>query len=197
MSKAAPSFDAEYYDRYYFSAETRIAEPEYFERLGAFLTSYLDFLGCQVDTILDAGCGAGLIHPMIRRAWPQASITAFDPSEYVCERYGWERSTLEDFDSDETFDLVICYDVLQYLERSAADRALAKLCDLSRSALMFGVLTKEDWEVNCDQQRTDGRAHLRAARWYRRRLGRSFRNIGGGLYIRHDADVVTYALESM
>ena len=39
-------------------------------------------------------------------------------------------------------------------------------------------------------------AHLRAAAWYRRRLGAHFHNAGGGIYIKRDANVVLYSLES-
>ncbi len=192
-----PVFDADYYDRYYFSAATRIAEPEYFDRLAQFVAAYLNLLGCPPETILDAGCGAGMIHAGLLQAWPEVRITAFDTSEYVCDRYGWTHSSMEDFESSDTYDLVICYDVLQYLDRGAASAAIEKLSDLSSAVLLFGVLTKEDWQQNCDQERTDGRAHLRSAAWYRERLKDQFRNIGGGIFVRRDVDVVTYALESL
>lgn len=191
-------FDADYFSHYYFARATRIAEPAYFERLADFLTAYLDLLDCRIDEVLDAGCGAGLLHAGLRRAWPRVRIDAFDASAWACARYGWQHATIEQFHASTVYDLVICYDVLQYLDREAARTAIAKLAGLTRTALFFGVLTREDWRENCDQARTDGDAHLRSARWYRRELGRYFRNAGGGLYIRRDAtDVVLYALESV
>ncbi|MCB1745793.1 MAG: class I SAM-dependent methyltransferase [Gammaproteobacteria bacterium] len=189
-------FDAEYYRRYYFSPVTRIAEPEYFEHLADFVAAYLKVLDCPVTRVLDAGCGAGLFHPGLRRAWPEVEIEAFDASPYACAEYGWRHDSLETFDSAETYDLVICHDVLQYLDRPAAEAALAKLSRLTHAALFFSVLTTEDWRRNCDQQRTDSNAHLRSARWYRRRLEPDFRNAGGGLYVRRDAGIVLFALES-
>ncbi|MEQ8660698.1 MAG: class I SAM-dependent methyltransferase [Gammaproteobacteria bacterium] len=191
-------FDAAYYDRYYFARATRIAEPAYFDRLAGFLTAYLDMLDCRVTSILDAGCGAGLLHPGLRRAWPHAHLDAFDASAWACREYGWQHATLETFETARTYDLVICYDVLQYLDRAAARAALAKLATLTHAALFFGVLTREDWRDNCDRVRTDGDAHLRSAGWYRRELAPHFRNAGGGLYVRRDAtEVVLYSLESL
>lgn len=191
-------FDARYFERYYFARATRIAEPAYFDRLAAFLTAYLGLLDCRIERVLDAGCGAGLLHAGLRRAWPAVRIDAFDASAWACREYGWHHATLETFQADARYDLVICYDVLQYLDRESARAALEKLAGLTGTALFFGVLTREDWRENCDQTRTDGDAHLRSAGWYRRALARHFRNAGGGLYLRHDAsDVVLYALESL
>ncbi|MEQ8233232.1 MAG: class I SAM-dependent methyltransferase [Gammaproteobacteria bacterium] len=191
-------FDAAYFDRYYFARATRIADPGYFDRVSGFLTAYLDLLDCRIESVLDAGCGAGLLHAGLRRAWPQVRIDAFDASAWACREFGWRHATLETFESRRRYDLVICYDVVQYLDREAARAALAKLAGLTRTALFFGVLTREDWRDNCDQARTDGDAHLRSARWYRRELSRHFRNAGGGLYLRRDAsEVVLYALESV
>ena len=188
-------FDAAYYERFYFEPATRVAEPAYFDRLAGFVTAYLDLLGCRVSTVLDAGCGAGLLHPGLRRAWPAVEVHAIDASEWACKRYGWQHDTIESFQPPHDYDLVICQDVLQYLDRNAADAALRKLMALARVALFFGVLTQEDWRDNCDQERTDDVAHLRSARWYAKRLRQEFHNAGGGLYIRRDTDVVLYALD--
>lgn len=190
-------FDAGYFDRFYFARATRIAEPAYFDRLAGFVTAYLDLLGCRVKTVLDAGCGAGLLHPGLRRAWPKVRIDAFDASAYASERYGWQQASIESYEPNGVYDLVICHDVMQYLDDRTARAALPRLCAWTRTALLFSVLTVEDWEDNCDQQRTDRDAHMRPASWYRQRLTRDFRNAGGGLYIRRDADVVLYALENL
>ncbi len=190
-------FGADYYQRFYFSAATRIADPDYFDRVAAFIGAYLQLLGCSINEVLDAGCGAGLLHPGLRRQWPDIAIDAFDVSAYACRRYGWQQASLETFEADHLYDLVICHDVIQYLDRKSADAALTRLAELTRTALFFGALTLDDWRNNCDQELTDGDAYLRSSGWYRKRLNKHFRNAGGGLYIRRDADVVLYALESL
>ena len=60
----------------------------------------------------------------------------------------------------ERFELVICYDVLQYLEPAQARQAIANLARVCRGALYFGALTREDWRDNCDQ--SAHRPHPRA-----------------------------------
>ena len=192
----ANAFSQPYFDRFYFNSHTRVAEPAYFDRLAAFTAAYLKLLDCPVKRILDVGCGAGLLHRGLRRAFRGVKIDACDASEYICQRYGWRWATIEELPLTRTYDLVICHDVLQYLGREAAREALQKLAAFSHCALLFGVLTREDWDHNCDQRLTDANAHLRAAAWYRRELGRYFRNAGGGLYIRRDAGIVLYALEA-
>lgn len=193
--KKAEKFNAAYYQRFYFEASTQVADKAYFSRVGAFVAAYLEMLGCSADTVLDAGCGAGLMHDSLRGAWPEVAIEGFDVSAYACERYGWTCASLESFESDKTYDLVICHDVLQYLDRKAASAALEKLTRLTTTALFFGVLTREDWTDNCDQSLTDGDAYMRSSAWYARRLRGAFRNAGGGLYIKRDANVVLYSLE--
>lgn len=191
------AFDRAYFERFYFNRRTRIAEPAYFDRLAAFIGAYLKLLDCPVTRILDVGCGAGLLHRGLRRAIKGVSIDACDVSEYACARYGWQCVSIEELEVKRSYDLVICHDVLQYLDDKAAARALTKLASLSHCALLFGVLTREDWEENCDQTLTDSNAHLRGAAWYRRRLRPHFRNAGGGLYIKRDAEVVTFSLETL
>ncbi|MCZ6893752.1 MAG: class I SAM-dependent methyltransferase [Gammaproteobacteria bacterium] len=191
------SFDEAYFERFYFDAETRVADPSYFDRLAGFIGAYLAFLDCPVESILDAGCGPGLLHRGLRRAFPGVRIDGIDVSEYVCKRYGWQCSSIEDYLHEEGFDLVICHDVLQYLNRPTAIRALEKLASFTDAALYFGVLTREDWEGNCNQHRTDGDVYLRSSAWYQRRLSKEFRNAGGGVYVKRDAEVVMYALEHL
>jgi hypothetical protein len=67
---------------------------------------------------------------------------------------------------------------------------------LCRGVLYFSALTKRDWEWNCDPVRTDSNVHLRAARWYRLRLQRNFREVGTGFWLRRGAPLTVWELES-
>ena len=91
---------------------------------------------------------------------------------------------------------MICYDVLQYLDAHAAQRALENFGRLCRGVLYFSALTRLDLERNCDPQRTDANVHLRSADWYRRRLRGRFREAGLGFWLRRAAPVTLWELES-
>jgi 2-polyprenyl-3-methyl-5-hydroxy-6-metoxy-1,4-benzoquinol methylase len=190
-------FDAGYYERYYVDETTKVAEDEYFDRLGAFIAAYVNFLGIGVARVLDIGCGIGLLREPVTRHFPRAHFAGVEASAYACERYGWTQGSIVDFNAAAPFDLVICHDVLQYLSHRDADKALTNLGRLCSGVLFFSVLTKEDWEHNCDQTRTDGDVFLRTTRWYRKRLSAHFHNAGGGVFVNRRADVILYSLDSL
>src|SRR5690606_8085648 len=85
-------------------------------------------------------------------------------------------------DDEPPADLVICQGVLQYLRASEAQQAMRALSRLTSGALYLEVLTREDWEHNCAQDRTDGDVSLRSSAWYRRHLQPRFIAIGGGIF---------------
>ncbi len=117
-------------------------------------------------------------------------------SEYLCRRYGWIHGSVEDLPVKHRYDLVVCYDVLQYLTAPAATRAIARLTRVCRGLLYFGALTKEDWEQNCDRTRTDGAAHLRPGNWYRRAFAPSFIALGAGFWLRRNTGVSVWELDT-
>jgi 2-polyprenyl-3-methyl-5-hydroxy-6-metoxy-1,4-benzoquinol methylase len=157
--------------------------------------AYARHVGLPVRRILDAGCGIGLLRVPLHRAFPRAKYVALEASEYLCRRYGWTHGALERWQSSEPFDLVVCYDVLQYLDDRAAAQALANLARLTRGVLYFSALTLRDWRRNCDRERTDADVHLRTAGWYRSRLARGFRPAGAGFWLRRGAPLVVWELE--
>jgi len=54
-------------------------------------------------------------------------------------------------------------DVLQYLPNADAAAAIDNLARLCHGAMYFNLLTREDWEENCDRQRTNGEVYLRSS----------------------------------
>jgi SAM-dependent methyltransferase len=151
----------------------------------------------RVRRILDAGCGLGLMRRPLLRALPGARYTGLELSPYLCERYGWEEGSLADWRGTATFDLVVCYDVLQYLDAAQAERAMRALGRLCTGVLHFGALTREDWRRYCDQRRTDRSVHLRPAAWYRERLHRGFINAGSGMFVRRGAPLHLWSLDRL
>lgn len=188
-------FDARFYRRYYLDPATRVGSRAELSRLGEFVCAYTAYLGFRVKRVLDAGCGLGYMRPAVRRFFPDATWVGIEASEYLAKRYGWVHATLENYRSRAPFDLIICNDVLQYAGDRDAARALANLGRLSRGAVYCRALTIEDWQSAADTSRSDGDVHLRAADWYRRRLARSFRPLGGGLLVRRGFGPVLWEME--
>jgi SAM-dependent methyltransferase len=190
------AFGPEYYRRYYYDARTAVAtraETRARARLIAALVAHADL---PVRRILDAGCGTGVLRRELKRLLPRADYIALEASAYLCRRYGWRHGRIESYRPRGRFDLVICYDVLQYLGDAQAARALANFARVCRGVLYFSALTRGDLERNCDPERTDADVHLRSAAWYRVRLRRHFREAGLGFWLRRGAPLTLWELES-
>ncbi len=188
-------FNRDYYRQFYLDGRSAVTSRAEMGARARLIAAYVEHIGCPVGRVLDAGCGLGLLRAPLRRLLPRAEYTGLEVSEYLCERYGWTQGSLCDWRSRKPFELVICYDVLQYLDDRAAARALANLGRLCRGVLYVTALTKHDWLENCDQRRTDPDVHLRSGDWYRRRLLKAFRPIGAGFWIRRGAPLVTWEME--
>lgn len=188
-------FDADFYRRYYGNPATRVASGADIERLAEFVCAYTAYLGFRVSRVLDAGCGLGHTRPAVRRFFPRATWTGLEASEYLARAHGWLHGRLEDYRPRAPFDLILCNDVLQYVDDRAAARALANLGRLSRGAVYFRALTSGDWRSVADRARSDGAVHLRPVQWYQRRLLRHFRPLGGGLLGRRGRVPVLWELE--
>ncbi|MBI4695760.1 MAG: methyltransferase domain-containing protein [Gammaproteobacteria bacterium] len=190
-------FDEAYYARFYEHPDTRVADMAYYKDLTAFIAAYARVLQQPIARVLDVGCGRGQFQRLLAKAYPEAEFTGIEVSEYACRKYGWVQTSILDFSADEPFDLVICHDVLQYLDAKEAALAIERLAALSRGMLYLSVLTREDFDENCDQERTDTDVHIRSAAWYRRNLKPHFKNAGGGVWLSRRADLVIYALDAL
>jgi SAM-dependent methyltransferase len=188
-------FDAEFYRRYYRDPATRVSTGAEQARLAAFACAAAAYLGFRVRRVLDAGCGLGLMRETVQQFFPRAGYVGLEASAYLARRYGWVHAGLEDYRPPAPFDLILCHDVLQYLDDRAAGRAVANLARMSRGLVYLSALTLEDWRKTADRSRSDGGVHLRPADWYRRRLRRHFRPLGTGLLVRRGYAPVLWEME--
>ncbi len=191
----ANNFGAAYFRKFYLNAATRVVTLDEMRSRAALIASALRQCQIPVRRILDAGCGIGLLQKPFQELLPRARYTGLESSEYLCGRFGWTFGSIVDFAARKPFDLVICYDVLQYLPDAEAKRAMLNLSRLSRAALYVSALTTEDWRDNCDRSRTDRDVHLRAGTWYRRRLNKWFRYIGFGIWVRKNVTTILWQME--
>ena len=191
----APVFGAAYFRKFYLNPATRVTTPADMRNRAAVIVSVLRQAQVPVRRILDAGCGLGLLRAPLAALLPRARYAGLEASEYLCRRYGWNPGSVIDYVPRKPYDLVICYDVLQYLNDRDAARALRNMARLTRSALYVSALTREDWRENCDRSRTDRAVHLRSGAWYRQRLKRHFRYLGVGIWVRKDVTAILWDLE--
>lgn len=188
-------FDSSFYRRFYQDPRTRVTSRAEMEGRAHTIAMLVRHLDIPVKRIVDAGCGLGLMRKPLLRAFPQATYLGVEVSEHLCRRYGWKQGSLDEFTAPGQFDLIICYDVLQYMSDREAAAAIANLARLSRGAFYFHAPTLEDWRRNADRSRSDGDIRLREADWYRRRLDRHFRYAGFGLHVRRGIPFVQWEME--
>lgn len=189
------AFDSAYFRKYYFNAATRVTTAAEMRGRAQLIASVLRHAGIPVRNILDAGCGIGLLRKSFAAVLPRARYTGVEASEYLCARYGWVRGSVVDFSPRSPGDLVVCYDVLQYLDDGDAARAIRNLAKLTHAAVYVSALTREDWRENCDRSRTDRAVHLRSGDWYRRRLRKHFNYLGFGVWLRKDVTAILWDME--
>jgi hypothetical protein len=189
------AFDSAYFRKYYFDAATRVTTAAEMGRRAQLIAAAVRHVGIPVRTILDAGCGVGLLRKPFADALPRARYRGLEASQYLCTRYGWTLGSVVDFAARAPSDLVVCYDVLQYLGDRDAARAIANLATLSRAALYVSALTAEDWRAKCDRARTDRSVHLRSGDWYRRRLLKHFNYLGFGVWLRKNVTAIVWDME--
>jgi hypothetical protein len=195
VSQASGHFGAAYFRKFYLSATTRVVTPSEMRSRATLIAALLTHLQIPVRSILDAGCGIGLLRRPFAAVLPRARYVGLEFSEYLCRRYGWQRGSVVTHVPRSPSDLLICYDVLQYLDDAEAARAIGNFARLTRAALYVSALTREDWRDNCDRTRTDRAVHLRSGAWYRRRLGKAFRYVGFGVWLRKDVSAILWDLE--
>lgn len=188
-------FDKQYYERFYSNPRTAVITEGENRRRAELIAACVNYLELPVRTILDAGCGMGLLRKPLKKAFKKAEYVGMEYSEYLCERFGWHHGSVHSWRTSQRFELVICYDVLQYLNDRDAAKAIANLARWCRGAMYFSALTREDWRDNCDQGKTDKVLGLRPGNWYRRQLQKHFDPLGCGMWIRRDSPLMAWEMD--
>ena len=191
----ATLFGAAYFRKFYRDPATRVTTPREMRARARLIAAVLEHAALPVRSILDAGCGIGLLRKPFAEVLPRARYIGLEASDYLCQRYGWVHGSVVDYAPPAPLDLVVCYDVLQYLDDSAAASAVVNLAKITCTALYLSALTTEDWQQHCDRTRTDGAVYLRSGAWYRRRLGRHFGYLGCGVWLRKGVSAILWDLE--
>ena len=139
-----------------------------------------------IRSVLDIGCGEGAWRAPLLKLRPRARYLGFDASAYAIERFGARRNLHQArFEAFEHLrpcapaDLVVCSDVLHYLDTRELDRGMPGLVALCGGVAFLETFARED-EIDGD---TDG-FKRRPARFYRERFAAlGLTALGSHLYL--------------
>jgi hypothetical protein len=188
-------FDAAYYRRYYHDLKTAVVTPAMQRAEVAFVIAFCRHIEMEIRQFTDAGAGTGWWAKEFARRYPScAHIETFDASEAACKLYGHRRVEIQKLGGRES-DLVICRDVLRYLDDVNAAKAIRRLARKCRGVLYVHVITKED---EIDEEASDMSGFFRPASWYRTRFrDAGFRDCGMGLFVsKKMKDFSPFAIEA-
>jgi SAM-dependent methyltransferase len=174
--KGTKEYDAAYFERWYHDPSSRISDGGDLQRLAAFVVALTEqILGREIRTVLDVGCGEGRWQPALHQLRPAIQYQGLDPSTHAIEKFGRSRNlrygslgSLRAAEFDDTFDLVICADVLHYLPAKEIDRGLAEIAELTGGVAYLSLFTAEDEPIG-----DMAGWHRRSGSWYRERFARA------------------------
>lgn len=137
-------------------------------------------------TLLDIGCGEGAWRAPLLRLRPKANYLGFDNSDYAIARHGSRRNLhharFRDFARLRPCppaDLLVCSDVLHYLDARELDRGLPGLADLCGGVAFLEVFARGDHADGDEDQ-----FKQRPAVFYRNRFtALGFRQIGSHCWL--------------
>jgi predicted TPR repeat methyltransferase len=188
-------FDAEYYKRYYETAESAVVTARMQKDEVAFVLAFCRHIGLDVNRFTDVGAGTGWWAREFARQHRRCRfIETFDASEAACRIYGHSRVAVQNL-AGPSSDLVVCRDVLRYVADSEIERAFARLARKCRGVLYLHVITSDD---AIDEEASDMAGYFRSTAFYRRRLkAAGFRDCGMGLFAsRRFKEFVPFTLEA-
>jgi len=130
------------------------------------------YLDRPLRSALDVGCGEGSWGVELRRLRPRLRYLGLDPSEYAVRRFGARRHLVAGTFADlpalaprQPVDLVLCVDVLHYLDDTELDAGLPALAAATGGLAYLEVLSAEE-EIVGDL----AGLRRRSAAWWRRRF---------------------------
>jgi SAM-dependent methyltransferase len=108
-------------------------------------------LGRPIRTVVDIGCGEASWFPILRTLRKDARYIGVESSDYAIERYGRARNirrgslaTLATLRLPRAVDLIVCADVLQYVETREVERGLKTISQMLRGIAYVESFTTTD-----------------------------------------------------
>lgn len=164
-------YDRAYFDRWY--RREGMGDAKRLARKVALAVAMAEYhLERPIRSVLDIGCGEGAWRAPLLKLRPRLDYLGFDASEYAVRRYSGSRNIhyarFGDFEylrPCPPADLLVCSDVLHYLDTRELNRGLPGLADLCGGAAFIEMFAKEDAAIGDEDE-----FHARPASFYRRKL---------------------------
>ncbi|MCR6495676.1 class I SAM-dependent methyltransferase [Thermomonas sp. S9] len=164
-------YDRAYFDRWY--RHGGIGHPARLLRKVQLAVATAEYhLERPIRTVLDIGCGEGTWRAPLRRLRPRVHYLGFDASDYAIARYGRTRNLHKARFGDFAHlrpcppaDLLVCSDVLHYLDTRELDRGLPALAELCGGVAFIEVFARGDGAEGDEHE-----FKQRPAAFYRKRL---------------------------
>src|ERR1700760_1670661 len=83
-ARPANNFSAEYFKKFYLNSATRVVTPGEMRTRAGVIACTLSHCEIPVRTILDAGCGIGLLRKPFKEFLPRARYTGLEASGDLC-----------------------------------------------------------------------------------------------------------------
>lgn len=178
-------YDRAYFDHWYRGAG--MGDAKALARKVALAVACAEYhLGRPLRTVLDIGCGEAAWRAPLLKLRPKLDYLGFDSSEYAVRRYGRSRgigyARFGDFQQLRPcppVDLLVCSDVLHYIDDAELRRGLPGLVELTG-----GVAFLETFCAGDAPEGDHEGFHARPAAFYRRRLQRlGMRQVGSHCWL--------------
>lgn len=168
------AYDHAYFDKWYRHPRHAVGSRSELTRKVAMAVAVAEYyLGRPIRNVLDVGCGEAPWRAPLLALRPGIAYQGLDASEYVVRRYGKHRNIglarfgqLKELRFDTRFDLIVCSDVLHYLDGREIRAGLTGIVDMLDGVAFIEVFTRRD------QVTGDRNGYIaRAPAWYLRTFG--------------------------
>jgi SAM-dependent methyltransferase len=165
------TYDRDYFDRWYRHPTEGVSTRDGLERKVRLAVSVAEFiLGRRIRSVLDIGCGEAPWCPVLRRLRKDVRYIGVESSEYALAQFGAARNirrgSLEELGTmrlPRSVDLIVCADVMQYIDTRGVERGLRAI-----RKLLGGVAYIETFTTDDAMEGDRDNWHERSAAEYRR-----------------------------